>query len=168
MLKEGFEKYNTDDWLAEQIKRESRISAWDFDEGKRVRSEHEQDCDARAVALEHAENCEAEEVAEEHIREHNSRGQRTVTTSRNKKTRFPVFLIIDFILIFLMLGFQDFYWYEGVGPYFIIFMLMNPIVILYIVFAKKLPSNIYYIIVFVLALIIEIYTILMNYIYIRL
>jgi len=168
MLKEGFEKYNTDDWLAKEIKRESKISAWDFDEGKRVRSEHEEDCDAKAVALEHEENCEAEEVAQEHIKKHNNRSPQPFVTTRNKKTRFPVFLIIDFILIFLMLGFQDFYWYEGVGQYFIIFMLMNPIVILYIVFAKKLPSNIYYIIVFVLALIIEIYTILMNYIYIRL
>ena len=36
-----------DNWLQEEIERESRISAWDFDEGKKLRLEHEENCDAR-------------------------------------------------------------------------------------------------------------------------
>lgn len=56
MIKNDFEKMNQDDWLAKEIARESRISAWDLDEGKNLKLEHERDCEAREVAIEHYEN----------------------------------------------------------------------------------------------------------------
>ena len=37
MIKNDFEKWNQDDWLAKEIARESRISAWDLDEGKNLK-----------------------------------------------------------------------------------------------------------------------------------
>ena len=43
-LEDLFEK---DDWLTQQRRRESRISFWDLDDAKKVRIEHEQDCDSR-------------------------------------------------------------------------------------------------------------------------
>ena len=49
-LDDLFEK---DDWLAQQRIRESRISFWDLDDAKKVRMEHEQDCDVRETANMH-------------------------------------------------------------------------------------------------------------------
>lgn len=53
---ERFEN-RSDDWLAKQRKSENRVSAWDFDEGKRIKEVHE-------------ENCEAKEIKERHERIH--------------------------------------------------------------------------------------------------
>ena len=61
MLKQHKEMYGSDDWLAREIRRESRISAWDMDGGKIVREEHEENCDARNLAAQHALDCEAED-----------------------------------------------------------------------------------------------------------
>ncbi|MBP1554868.1 MAG: hypothetical protein J6U30_02190 [Oscillospiraceae bacterium] len=73
MLKQHSEMYGSDDWLAEEIKRESRISAWDIDGGKLLRAEHEANCDARRLEAEHALDCDAGANAEEHRREHRGR-----------------------------------------------------------------------------------------------
>jgi Flp pilus assembly protein TadB len=73
MLKQHKEMYGSDDWLAREIRRESRISAWDMDGGKIVREEHEENCDAQRLRAEHALDCEAQEVAQEHRAEHLSR-----------------------------------------------------------------------------------------------
>ncbi len=70
MLKQHSEMYGSDDWLAEEIKRENRISAWDIDGGRLLREEHAVNCDARRLAAEHALGCEAEANAEAHRREH--------------------------------------------------------------------------------------------------
>ena len=37
---EAFEN-RSDDWLADQIKHEQRVSAWDFDDAKKLKQEHE-------------------------------------------------------------------------------------------------------------------------------
>ena len=50
---ERFEN-RSDDWLAKQKKLESKISAWDFDEGKRIKEEHEEDCEAKEIKEIHA------------------------------------------------------------------------------------------------------------------
>ena len=43
----------SDDWLAKQRKEESRVSAWDFDEGIKVRNDHQDNCEARQIKAEH-------------------------------------------------------------------------------------------------------------------
>ncbi|MBR5979962.1 MAG: hypothetical protein IK029_04110 [Oscillospiraceae bacterium] len=73
MLKQHNEMYGSDDWLASEIRRESRISAWDMDGGRILRKEHEENCDARELRTEHALDCEVQEVAQEHRIEHMSR-----------------------------------------------------------------------------------------------
>ncbi|MBR4929041.1 MAG: hypothetical protein IKZ63_06000 [Oscillospiraceae bacterium] len=73
MLKQHNEMYGSDDWLASEIRRESRISAWDMDGGRILREEHEENCDARELRTEHALDCEVQEVAQEHRIEHMSR-----------------------------------------------------------------------------------------------
>ena len=70
MLKQHNEMDGNDDWLAEEIRRENRISAWDMDGGKLVREEHEAGCDARRLAAEHALDCDAEAEAQAHRKVH--------------------------------------------------------------------------------------------------
>ena len=41
------------DWLAEEIKYESKISAWDLDEPRMVRMQHEKDCPRKKVEKQH-------------------------------------------------------------------------------------------------------------------
>ena len=70
-MKQSKEMFGTDDWLAKEIERESRISAWDMDEGKEVRKRHEENCDARDEARKHQSFHQAT--------------QHTVTTRAQKK-----------------------------------------------------------------------------------
>lgn len=44
-----------DDWLYQEIKRESKISAWDFDEGNKIKQAHEEHCAREKVRREHEE-----------------------------------------------------------------------------------------------------------------
>ena len=92
MLKQHNETYGSDDWLAREISRESRISAWDMDGGRILREEHEDNCDARKLRTEHELDCEAREVAQEHRTEHMSRNtepafSRTVRTEAEQQNR---------------------------------------------------------------------------------
>ena len=52
-MKPNKEMLGTDDWLAREIARESKISAWDLGEGKELRRKHEENCDAREEASKH-------------------------------------------------------------------------------------------------------------------
>lgn len=52
-MKQSKEIFGSDDWLSREIARESRISAWDLDEGKDLRRRHEENCDARNEAVKH-------------------------------------------------------------------------------------------------------------------
>lgn len=70
MLRQHSDMYGSEDWLAEEIKRENRVSAWDIDGGRLLREEHEANCDARRLAAEHALGCDAEANAEAHRKEH--------------------------------------------------------------------------------------------------
>ena len=66
LKKHSDEIFGADNWLSEELKRESRISAWDMDGGRVLRMEHEANCDARNLAAEHALDCAAEENAARH------------------------------------------------------------------------------------------------------
>lgn len=43
----------SDDWLASQRKHEETISAWDIDEGKRIKQFHEEHCEANYIKQAH-------------------------------------------------------------------------------------------------------------------
>lgn len=49
------DKQMTDDWLYQEIKRESKISVWDFDEGNKIKQAHEEHCAREKVRKEHEE-----------------------------------------------------------------------------------------------------------------
>ena len=78
---ERFEN-RSDDWLAKQRKRENKISAWDFDEGMKIKEYHK-------------DHCEAKEIKEKHEMIHS--GQ-TKLKSKKQKNSSP-FLTILLILI---------------------------------------------------------------------
>lgn len=47
-MKDELEEFENrrDDWLAKERKYEETVSAWDFDEAKKIRKEHHDNCDA--------------------------------------------------------------------------------------------------------------------------
>lgn len=49
---EQFEN-RSDDWLATERKRENLVSAWDFDEGKKLKEFHEENCEAKYIKEKH-------------------------------------------------------------------------------------------------------------------
>ena len=49
---EAFEN-RSDDWLAKERKREALVSAWDFDEGHRLKQEHRENCEAYEIKQDH-------------------------------------------------------------------------------------------------------------------
>ena len=83
-----------DDWLYQEIKRESKISAWDFDEGSKIKQAHEDHCARERVRREH------EEV---HVKRVNSK--QINNTVNNKQVALigvvMFFVITAFIFIFI-------------------------------------------------------------------
>ena len=115
---EKFEN-RSDDWLAKQKKAESKVSAWDFDEGKRVKNEHE-------------ENCEAKEIKETHERRHAAykRMSRQQGNSNTLKVALGVELTIALII---MIGFLVVGIITGLVPGPEIIMGLTPLLIVIIV-----------------------------------
>lgn len=61
------------DWLAQELKYESRISAWDLDEPNKIKRYHE-------------DNCPREKLAEEHIRMHDGNEKGRTIQARTIKS----------------------------------------------------------------------------------
>lgn len=43
----------SDDWLAKERKDEDKVSAWDLDEGKKIKKYHEANCEAKEIKETH-------------------------------------------------------------------------------------------------------------------
>lgn len=94
-----------DNWLAQEKKRESHISVWDMDDrASKVKSEHE-------------DHCEAEEVKEEHEFRHNQYNQiqqqavvNKAMAAQRRGQRFVkavfAFIFCVYLLIFLIFVFS--------------------------------------------------------------
>lgn len=54
-MNKDLEKFEnrSDDWLAKERIYEETVSAWDFDEGKRIKKQHEEDCEAKEIKEKH-------------------------------------------------------------------------------------------------------------------
>ncbi|MBR5340804.1 MAG: hypothetical protein IK151_02640 [Erysipelotrichaceae bacterium] len=150
MIKNGFEKLNGDNWLAKEIERENRVSAWDFDEGKNLRNEHAQDCDAKGLRLAHEENCEAREVADEHSAIHSGRK----TPNDNKISIWFVIDTIFLVLIMMLnLGTRTRFYY----PTLVLFLGLNPGIFIWILLFKRMPPSWYLILLLIITLLLEYY-----------
>ncbi|MBO7698290.1 MAG: hypothetical protein J6S38_04545 [Erysipelotrichaceae bacterium] len=160
MIKNDFEKLNSDDWLKKEIEREKRVSAWDFDEGRRVRSEHEEDCDVRNNAFEHEVRHSRRMPVEARKIENRPRSQSSV------------WFVFDIMLLFFLVGFHTYmearyglYGFQGTGIPFLLLMLLNPFVIIYSIIRKRLLPNFYYLMVFVVTVAIELFWLAIRYRY---
>lgn len=142
MIKNDFEKLNQDDWLAKEIARENRISAWDLDEGKAIRQEHERDCDARKNAEEHHQK---------HLR---------ADASGKIVGRLSAWFFIDLIAVFVMFFVNI--WLPGASllPSIILFLALNPGIFVWLFLLKRYPTAGYLRAVFFIAVLLEIMTLL--------
>ena len=149
MIKNDFEKLNSDDWLRSEIEREKRVSAWDFDEGHKVRYEHEENCDSRSNAFEHE------------IRHSMRRPIEASKIENNPSRNSSGWFVIDLFLFIVLVAFHTYlesryYFTRNSGAiYFLSFMLLNPAVLIYLVMKKRLMPKLYYIIAFFIALAME-------------
>ena len=156
MVKNDFEKLNSDDWLKKEIEREKRVSAWDFDDARKARYEHEENCDARNNALEHE------------IRHNRRRPVDPDKIENNLIRSNPSWFMIDLFLFIILIVFHSYlysrFYYGGYSGAitFLAIMLLNPAVIIYFVLKKKVMPSLYYIITFITAIGIELFWILTN------
>ena len=145
MIKNDFEKLNQDDWLAKEIARENRISAWDLDEGKSVREEHERDCDAR-------------NNADEHHRKH----LRADAAGKRVAGKLSIWYSIDLVAAFAMFALNIFLPRASFWPSILLFLALNPGIFVWLLLLKRYPSAAYLRTVLFLAILFEIITLINN------
>ena len=156
MIKNDFEKLNSDDWLRKEIEREKRVSAWDFDEGRRVRNEHAENCDARDNALEHE------------IRHNLRRPVEPYKIINDPSRSRPTWFVIDLFLLVILTVFHayldsNYYMGMNIGSIaFLSLMFLNPAAIIYFVMKRKVLPNWYYLLTFIVAVSIELFWIFVN------
>ncbi len=142
--------FEHDDWLKKERARENRISVWDFDDARKLRQEHEDDCDAEAVAQFHR----FRHQQRSHIRNDRSLSQMNGTTM----PKDIVWFIVDFIALFLLIFINtvtmrvwDFYW-----PVIILFLGINPGIFIWLGIRKRFPPAGYSKALLLIAILIEI------------
>lgn len=91
-MTKGLEQFEnrSDDWLAKERQEESRVSAWDFDEGRKVKEFHEKNCEARQIK-------ETHEII--HARQNASRRIQVQNKSNTSGIVLLLFIIIGFNFI---------------------------------------------------------------------
>ncbi|MBQ6559765.1 MAG: hypothetical protein IJL85_02945 [Erysipelotrichaceae bacterium] len=127
------DSFEHDDWLKKERARESRISAWDFDDARKLRQEHEDDCDAKDVAQTHRVRHARSNMMNDHTL---SRINGSSTTAND-----IVWFIIDFIALFILIFLNtmmfrhwQFYW-----PIIILFLGINPGIFVWLGLFKRFP-----------------------------
>ena len=116
----------SDNWYAEEKERESRILAWDIDEGRKLAEEHQ--------AL--------------------HRGSKT-QRQRNKGTSDP-FFVLDLILFSLMLPFAVGISSHSLFPVFLLFCFLLPGLLVWESVCKRFPPTWYFALALILSVALEI------------
>ena len=145
MIKKDNQNNNNDDWLAKEIAREKRVSAWDLDEGRKLRQEHEEDC-------------EVKEVADRHHQRHLRRQAVTFTPDPKEKKidgKAVMWLVIDIIAIALLAVANAFLRRPIILPSVLLFLLINPGIFIWIFLLKRFPSESYLKLILFIAIILE-------------
>lgn len=97
-----------DDWLAKERKYESTVSAWDLDEGKKLRAEHEEDCEAREIKRSHELRHQAYDNQFVNL---NDLAKKRNETEVSKKTALIIVLLFTIIpliaIITVIIGIMD-------------------------------------------------------------
>ena len=137
-----------DNWLQKEIERESRISAWDLDDGRKVREEHNENCDAR-------------DAAEFHEQRHRRRSRidYDATGGNEGPKRGPsAWFFIDMIFLFVLIFVRIIAPYNlptHFAPAIILFLGINPGIFIWLFAAKKFPPENYWKALFVIVLLLE-------------
>ena len=116
----------SDNWYAEEKERESRISAWDIDEGRKLAEEHQ--------ALHHG-----------------SKPKR----QRSNGTSDP-FFVLDLILFSLMIPFSTLVKGHSLLPMTLLFLFLSTGIIIWETIFKRFPPQWYFILALILTIISEI------------
>lgn len=132
-----------DNWLQEQLRLENSVSFWDLDDGKKLRREHEEDCDARDVAL-------------THHRRHLQRENVNYSFSNEKKKASSMWLAACVLLFIGMVSLSDIidtdFHYMVIG---LSIMTFSPVILFSYIFFRRFPSNNYWRVLFFIMLILE-------------
>lgn len=132
-----------DNWLQEQLRLENSVSFWDLDDGKKLRREHKEDCDARDVAL-------------THHRRHLQRENVNYSFSNEKKKASSMWLAACVLLFIGMVSLSDIidtdFHYMVIG---LSIMTFSPVILFSYIFFRRFPSNNYWRVLFFIMLILE-------------
>ena len=139
MLKNVKELNGKDNWLEEELRREARISAWDFDEGSHVRAEHALDCEREKEAVVH------------HIDHVTGRDK---LVGRNGGKDFT-WMIITIFAIILVVYFNLWARLDNYAAPVILFLSINPGIFLWLFILKKFPTAAYFRTVLFIAFLVE-------------
>ena len=94
-MRNSIELFDTnEDWLSQEIERESHISAWDLDEGQSVRKEHADNCDAQSVAAQHRA---VHRATQQVIPRNRNSGQRGDDSFSQNRVLAIIFLIVGML-----------------------------------------------------------------------
>ncbi len=149
MINKEMEKMERDDWLAKEIARESRISAWDMDEGKNLRREHEENCDAR-------------DVAETHHRRHVAAERAESRRRSGIKGQFSFWFVIDLFAAVALISLDSMLPGHTAIPGVLLFLALNPGIFVWLFAFRRFPPKAYLKGVFFLAVALELYLIFNN------
>ena len=142
--KSHIELVDNNNWLEQERKRESRISAWDFDDAKKLRYQHEEDCDVK-------------DNAQYHANKHSRRKDYSARAIENdNKASAGMWLVLDIILllfyIFMITIADDFSTSLFVVAMLILFLGINPGIFIWLGVKKRMPSANYYRALFITSL----------------
>lgn len=152
MVKNELDLIVKDDWLAKEKAYEARISAWDLDEGKKVRYEHEEHCDVR-------------ENAEFHTVRHQKRQKINYdATGGNEKPQSSIsmWFVADIILLFVLVFITTSFFEStplNMAALVVVFLSINPGLFIWYLLGKRFPPKFYWVMVFIIAVALEIFAI---------
>ena len=155
MKKNDLDLFEGNDWLSRERAREKRVSAWDFDEGRKVRNEHEENCDVENVARTHHQ----EHLLEDGVNRNSIRQMNGSDTSSAVK-----WFLMDFVMLFVLIFLNANLGRLAFPPAAIVLFLgINPGIFIWIFLFKRFPSKIYCKILFIVAVFLQIAGMAMKY-----
>lgn len=147
MKNKELEVFEKDDWLSKERLRESRISAWDFDDARKLRNEHQDGCDVKkGASMHHFEHLQS-----------NFKGQRSlrqIDGSKNGEAEFWFFLDIV-LLVFLFIFNSIFSRYSFIPAMIVLFLGINPGIFVWLLLFKRFPPKAYSKALFLIALLLQ-------------
>ena len=152
-----------DDWLAQEIRRESRVSAWDLDDARRLKTEHEENCDVEDNAKVHRSEHRSGES--QYIKQGSSEKKTGSTTQKAQSEDIKWFVVL-FITVFVLFFINSFL--PGstgimILPPIIAFLAINPGIFIWLLAAKRFPAKWYTKSIFFIVVIMEIVLLVTNY-----